>query len=140
MAEIFHLLNIKTDPAVVYNGLTSPKGLSSWWTTDTKALPEVGTVIDFRFGDEYFVQMQIERLVPDELVNWKCITGDKEWIGTKIRFALSKSENGTSLRFYHSNWAEATDFFASCNYNWGWYLTSLKEYCETGKGKPFQSH
>ena len=139
MAEIFHLLNIKTEPALVFNSLTSQKGLSSWWTTETKAVDEVGTVIDFSFGDEYFVQMQIERLVPDELVSWKCITGDKEWINTQIRFELSKSENGTSLRFYHSKWAEATDFFASCNYNWGWYLTSLKEYCETGKGKPFQS-
>jgi hypothetical protein len=41
------------------------------------------------------------------------------------------------LRFTHGAWREMTDFFAACNYNWGFYMRSLKAYCETGKGQPF---
>ena len=29
------------------------------------------------------------------------------------------------------------EFYAHCNFQWGKYLVSLKEYCETGKGFPF---
>ena len=30
-----------------------------------------------------------------------------------------------------------TDLFAHCNYHWGFYMRSLKAYCETGEGEPF---
>jgi hypothetical protein len=36
------------------------------------------------------------------------------------------------------NWREPTDFFASCNYHWGYYLRSLKLLLETGEGTPFK--
>ena len=29
------------------------------------------------------------------------------------------------------------DGLATCNYHWGFYMRSLKSYCETGKGQPF---
>jgi hypothetical protein len=32
------------------------------------------------------------------------------------------------------------DFYANCNFHWGFYLQSLKDFCESGKGKPFQAH
>jgi hypothetical protein len=72
-------------------------------------------------------------------VEWECLEGDKEWVGTNFSFALDEKEGKTTLRFAHKSWRAITDFYAGCNYNWGWHLTSLKEYCETRKGRPYQS-
>ena len=64
---------------------------------------------------------------------------------TKVYQAITEEEglknwwtNQTILRFTHGNWRESTDFFASCNYHWGYYLRSLKLLLETGEGTPFQ--
>jgi len=82
--------------------------------------------------------MKITNLEDKQKVEWECLQGDKEWMGTNFVFELEEKNNKTTLRFTHSNWKEVTDFYASCNYHWGWYMTSLKNYCETGKGQPFK--
>lgn len=82
--------------------------------------------------------MIIRNLIPNEKVEWQCEIGDKEWVETKLIFEIEEKGDGSVLRFTHDDWIEETDFFASCNYQWGYYLRSLKQYCETGKGTPFQ--
>jgi hypothetical protein len=59
-------------------------------------------------------------------------------VGTKIAFDLEKQSDQTLLRFFHTGWRQQTDFYASCNYNWGFYMRSLKLYSETGRGEPFE--
>ncbi len=60
-----------------------------------------------------------------------------EWVGTVITFDLEADGDVTRLRFGHRDWRESNDFFASCNYQWGRYTESLKQYCETGVGNPW---
>ena len=138
MADIKHLLTIMSPPERVYRAITEQAGLASWWTKETKAKTEIGSVAEFKFGDRYHNKMRIARLEPYRRVSWECLEGDAEWIGTTFTFELDPLSDGTRLRFTHGNWREATDFFASCNYNWGYYMRSLKSYCETGDGTPFQ--
>ena len=82
--------------------------------------------------------MYVKELVKNKMVEWECIDGDKEWIGTRINFSIFPDEDGTRLLFSHYEWKEETDFYASCNFQWGRYMKSLKDYCETGKGDPFK--
>ncbi len=139
MANIKHYLLIKALPNIVYKALTSNEGLRGWWTLEAKTDEQVGGVAEFKFGDRYHNKMKIVKLVPNKLVEWECIEGDKEWIGTNFVFDLEEKEGDTILRFTHGNWKEETDFFASCNYHWGYYMQSLKQYCETGGGTPFSA-
>ena len=139
MAEIIHLFTINSTKEKVYEAITTQEGLSNWWTEDTIAKPEVDSVAEFRFGDRYLNKMRVTNLVENQLVEWECIEGDKEWIGTTFLFDLEEKDSTTILRFSHNNWKEETDFFASCNFNWGYYLNSLKQYCETGEGTPFNN-
>jgi len=139
MANIKHYLLIKASPEKVYKALTSTEGLKGWWTLEAKTDEQVGGVAEFIFGEYYYNKMKIVELVQNKKVEWECIKGDKEWIGTNFVFSLDEKDGDTILRFTHSNWKEETDFFASCNYNWGYYLRSLKLYCETGIGTPFSS-
>ena len=137
MPDIKHLLRINASPSNVFKAITETEGLSNWWTRQAKAKPAINSIAVFDFGDKYHNEMRITDLTDGKKVMWKCEVGDKEWVGTNIIFELSNEDSKTILKFSHSGWKEATEFFASCSYNWGWYLTSLKKYCETGKGTPF---
>ncbi len=139
MPSIKHYLHIKAQPEKVYNAITKTGGLRGWWTAEAKADEIVGGTAEFIFGERYYNKMRITNLEPDKELEWKCLEGDKEWIGTTFLFDLEEKDGGTILRFSHNNWKEETDFFASCNYNWGYYLNSLKKYCETGVGTPFNN-
>jgi len=137
MYEIKHLVTIDAPVPVVYMALTEQEGLAGWWTTDTLAKAIVGSIAGFRFGDRYHNTMRIDGLEQDSRVEWACLDGDPAWVETTIVFDLENREGSTILRFSHANWREMTDFFAACNYQWGFYMRSLKSYCETGKGQPF---
>ncbi len=139
MPSIKHYLLIKAHPEKVYNAITKTGGLRGWWTVEAKADERVGGIAEFIFGERYYNKMKITNLLINKKVEWKCLEGDKEWIGTTFLFNLEEKDGSTILRFSHNNWKEESDFFASCNYNWGYYLNSLKKYCETGVGTPFNN-
>jgi uncharacterized protein YndB with AHSA1/START domain len=139
MESIRHYLEIKSPAGKVYKAITEEDGLKSWWTDDVIANPEKGSIAEFRFGDQYHDKMRITNLTKNKNIQWVCIAGHEEWLDTEFIFDLEERAGKTILRFVHGKWREATDFFGHCNYHWGWYMTSLKEYCETGKGRPFIS-
>jgi len=137
MAGIKHYLLIKASPEKVYTALTTTKGLKGWWTSEAEAEEFVGGIAEFIFGDQYHNKMKVTYLEPNKKIEWECLEGDKEWVGTTIIFNIEKKLDDTILRFTHGNWKVETDFFASCNYHWGYYMSSLAKYCETGNGTPF---
>ena len=137
MAGIKHYLLIKASPEKVYIALTTTEGLKGWWTSEANAEEFVGGIAEFIFGDQYHNKMKVTYLKPNKKIEWECLEGDKEWVGTTFLFDLEEKNGSTILRFSHNNWKEETDFFASCNYHWGYYMSSLAKYCETGKGTPF---
>ena len=139
MANIKHYLLIKALPEKVYKALTSTEGVRGWWTLEAKTDEQVGGVAEFIFGEQYHNKIRITKLLDNNKVEWECIQGDKEWIGTTFLFDLEEKEGDTILKFTHAKWREETDFFASCHYNWGYSLRSLKLYCETGSGTPFSA-
>lgn len=137
MADILHNLIIKAPKEKVFKAITEQEGLAGWWTADVKAEPKVDSIAEFNFGDNYHNEMRITYLKPNKKVEWECIQGDEEWVGTTFTFELEDRDDHVVLRFGHKDWRKATDFFASCNYNWGRYMASLKDFCETGVGDPF---
>lgn len=138
MTSIKHDLVINASAEKVYKALTTKNGVAGWWTPDTVIGKNVGDKNEFNFGSKYHNLMTIKELTSNKRVEWFCEIGDKEWIGTRLVFEIEKQDNNSFIRFTHDDWEEETDFFASCNYHWGYYLRSLKQYCETGKGTPFQ--
>jgi uncharacterized protein YndB with AHSA1/START domain len=159
MPDIRHEILIGAPAAVLYTALTSQQGLSAWWTPGTEATPVVNSIARFPFGSGYFKRMKIVSLQPDNFVQWECIEGAEEWIGTIISFKLQagdketllklhpelsdqisqlkNSNHGTVLVFHHDNWRKQTAMFAECNYTWGQFLRSLKDLCEKGTGRPW---
>lgn len=158
MPNIHHFILIGSSKEKVFDALSSQSGLSAWWTPHTKISSELGSIARFSFGPEYFKDMKITKLRPFEEVQWQCIAGAQEWIGTTITFQLISGnkeflrkihpeiegqieqlvyDSGTLLMFHHEGWSSYSPMFAECNYTWGQFLRSLKLLCETGKGKPW---
>jgi uncharacterized protein YndB with AHSA1/START domain len=137
MPEIIHRVGIACSANEVYNALTTDKGLSQWWTTDTTGAGAVGSIIQFRFGGGG-PDFEVAELQPDLLVRWKH-SGEMPgpWIGTEVSFQLNIEGSQTFVKFVHSNWKETSDFMAHCSTKWAVFLLSLEEAIEKGQGKPY---
>lgn len=134
--EVTNYLNVPRKQ--VYEALTTQKGLSETWTRQCSVKSETGTVLEFGFGEEDPTRFEITELKPDEKISWLCMESDPEWVGTSVSFELREKNGKTTVTLRHSDWGEVTEFYRWCNYNWSFFLYSLKQYCEEGKGIPFQ--
>ena len=137
MYSILHSFHINAPVSEVYESLSTVNGLQNWWTRDVRGNTDVDGTLEFRFGTHGFIKVRIANYKPGKEVHWICTDAHPEWINTTISFTLVESEGKTKVRFKHEGWKEATDFYASCNFSWGRYLESLRNFCETGRGNPF---
>jgi uncharacterized protein YndB with AHSA1/START domain len=141
MVDIIHRIGIKSPASEVYKALTTLKGLSNWWTEEVSGDEQPGGKITFSFRSKTGESigktvMEVQELNSGKDVRWRCIEGPEEWIGTDITFQLSNQDSQTILLFGHRNWREAVEFTSHCSMKWAVFLLSLREYIETGKGKP----
>jgi len=141
MPDIIHRIGIKSSPPKVYKALSTLDGLAHWWTEEVEGDEQVGGKIQFTFRSETGdikgkMVMEVQELSPQKNVRWRCVDGPDEWIGTDITFEWSEQDDQTIIIFGHRNWREAVEFMAHCSMKWAVFLLSLREYVETGKGKP----
>ncbi|HEY2148183.1 MAG TPA: SRPBCC domain-containing protein, partial [Pirellulales bacterium] len=112
MVELLHQIDIQAPAARVYDAITSPDGLRSWWTDDCTAEPRVGSIAEFRFfGGKVVFRMRIEELIPARHIVWKCIAGPDEWPETHIAWDITEQGGTTRLRFEQSGWPHIEGHF-----------------------------
>ncbi len=141
MVDINHRIGIRASVSKVYAALSTPEGVASWWTKDTTGDSRVGGKMNTRFtspdGKEIGnMTFDVLELVPNKKVHWRFQSGPPEWIGTDVVFTLSQVEGYTIVLFSHKNWREFVEFTAHCSMKWATFMLSLREFVETGKGKP----
>ena len=141
MADILHRIGIKAPLSKVYQAVSTIEGLASWWTEETKGDAGKGGKITFTFTSPSGeivgeMVMEVTKLAAPHTVAWICLDGPPDWIGTKFTFELSEQDGQTILIFGHRDWAEATESLAHCSMKWAVFLLSLKDYVQTGKGRP----
>jgi len=137
MPDILHEVTIASTPDEVYKAISEQEGLTSWWAAQAVVQPKVGSVGEFKFsGGRFVIKMELTNLEPGRKVYWTVKDGVPEWRDTHVTYDLTPADNGTKVRFVHRNFASTEGSMAGASYNWAWYLTSLKDYLETGKGRP----
>ncbi len=142
MADIVHRVGIHSPAAKVYEALSTLNGLAHWWTDEVEGSAAVGGTIGFRFRSKktnevigVFV-MEVRELSAPSRVAWRCLEGPPEWVGTDITFDLSWQGDQTIVLFAHKNWRETVEFTYHCSMKWATFMLSLRDYVETGTGKP----
>lgn len=136
---LMHMVVINADANKIYEALSTTKGLASFWTTDSHAEPQVGSIAKFGFHGPV-LEMKVDELEPGKRVRWSTSNGFPEWKGTTVTWDIKPAKDGgNEVVFNHEGWPEdlpAADL-ASVNYSWGRVVGRLKKYAETGKPEPF---
>jgi uncharacterized protein YndB with AHSA1/START domain len=134
---IMHLVKITASPAQVYRELTTAEGVRNWWTRDAALEPKIGGAGEFAFyGRQHVIKVRVEELVPETRVTWKFISAAPGWEGSTATFYLRNEDGGTVLAFAHRGLPRADETYAGATTRWGYYLTSLQQFLESGGGGP----
>ena len=149
MVDILHSMRIEAPVSKVYEALTTVEGLQGWWTkwiSFVKGSWEKGSVIRVGFADDKFANtFEITKLEENKKVEWKCVDepGEWSWAGTNITFDLKEevvefygNKNMTLIKLTHVGFKEGNDFYRECNSRWLFFLLSMKDLLEKGKGMP----
>jgi uncharacterized protein YndB with AHSA1/START domain len=135
--EIWHEILINASPTEVFGALTDVTKLAHWWTTDVRGESAIEKKLEFWFSGFRAAVIEVISIEPDQLVHWRVVDGGAEgWIDTEVEFKVFRDQDKTFLHFRHSNWKESARAFPHCSMGWAIFLLSLKEFVETGKGRP----
>jgi uncharacterized protein YndB with AHSA1/START domain len=141
MKVIHHVLDVDAPASKIWNAITEERGLAAWWSTSVHApAATVGARVEFTFAGDFNPVMEITTLDDGYELVWRCVGGHDPWADGLFRFQLATLEDGrTRLRFWQEYAVELSDdAYGIYNFNWGYYLESLRMLCVEGKGKPFE--
>jgi len=137
MPDIMHLIKIHASPEQVYQVLTTAEGIRNWWTRDAVLESKIGGTGELGFYEHRVTKIRVDELKAPVRVGWKTISSFRpEWDGTTITFDLRAEGSDTVLSFAHCGFEKADEVYALTTTGWGYYLVSLQQYLETGKGAP----
>ena len=141
MPDILHLLTIHASPERVYQALATAEGIRNWWTREAELDPKLGGTGEFQFYEGKGVtKVRVDALEPPVRLGWTVIAANAPggWAGTKITFDLAAKGSDTVLSFAHRGFKQADEGYALVTTGWAYYLVSLQQYLERGKGTPQQ--
>lgn len=141
MADIIHRIGIRAPLAKVYAAVSTVEGVAGWWTRETTGDSRPGGSMQARFRDPAGAEIGVmtfalQHLNPDKEVRWHVTAGPQEWVGTTVTFDLTRDGDTPIVAFAHRNWPAAGEFMAHCSMKWATFLLSLRQFVETGKGRP----
>ena len=139
MKTIIHSFRVHAAPSRVYRALTTEGGLSGWWTTAVSIDDGPPAVVHFTFHGDFHPRIEVTGSAEDRSVAWTCVGGHENWRDNTFSFTLDERDGETQVHFVQEYAQELSDeVYGVYNFNWGYYLNSLKRLCETGEGAPFE--
>ncbi len=139
MTTILLRVPVDSDPKTVYEAVATTQGVNGWWSNHTQGPEGVGSTIKVGIPDAPMTfDFQVTEDVPQSTVQWRCLAGPPEWIGTDIRFIVQTDDDGhTSVLFSHDGWKTTEESFPFIAYSWAQILPRLKKLAEDGAPDPY---
>jgi uncharacterized protein YndB with AHSA1/START domain len=138
MVDIRHHVGITAAPERVCDAFATVEGLGGWWTRQVEGDAGPGGKLSFFFGQpEPSAVMEVTGSASPRRVEWRCISGPDEWLGTRVSFDIRPNGEETFVLFSHAGWREQSDFMAHCSTKWAYFLLGLKSGLEGGKATPY---
>ena len=142
MKSIHHVVDMDAAPERLWWALTEPEGLAGWWSTRVEVPKfEVGAVTRWTLAGDFNPDMELVGFERASAVTWRCVGGHRPWRNSTFRFEWGSLDADRSrLRFWQEYAVELDDdAYGVYNFNWGYYLESLRLLCVEGTGKPFDA-
>ena len=140
MKVIHHVLDIDAGTSAAWVALTTEAGLAGWWSPRVSVTGTgAGAQISFVFDGDFNPVMEVTGAEEGRRLVWQCTGGHANWQDNTFTFELAGLPGGrTRLRFTQDYATELSDDdYGIYNFNWGYYLESLRLLITTGAGKPF---
>ena len=137
MPDILHQFPVNAPAEKVFEAISTPAGLDSWWTKTSSGQAESGALFHFHFEPDYHWTGLVSKCVPASTFEFTMQTSDEDWEGTRVGFELTREQDGTIVRFYHTGWKTENQHFRISSFCWAMYLRLLKRNLETGEFVPY---
>ena len=138
MADIYHDFPIRASLERVYEAVSTPRGLDSWWTRRSSGQPEEGAEFELWFGPEYDWRARVTRVVSPSEFELQMTKADSDWLGTRVGFRLDGLVDTTQVRFYHTGWPTPNEHWRVSCFCWAMYLRVLRRHLEHGEDVPYE--
>jgi uncharacterized protein YndB with AHSA1/START domain len=139
VGEYAKTIEVRAPADAVHQAITTPAGLSGWWTKATGS-GDTGGELQFRFSALDPLVVDVKRADRPSAVDWtvrEC-SFMPDWVGTRPTFRIATNDSGGSeLSFCHHGLVSELECFDECRQGWDYYLASLRSFVETGSGSPF---
>jgi uncharacterized protein YndB with AHSA1/START domain len=136
---------ISARPESVYKAITNE--IDKWWTVLSNRALQVGDRLVVRFEKTTSWVMTVSQAIPNRSLAWnvaeanhdlECITRKDEWKETNIIWKIAGNETESTVTLTHQGLIPSLECYEICQSGWGYFLGSLKNYLETGKGYPYK--
>ena len=88
MADIFQQFPIKAPAEAVFQAISTPAGLDTWWTKRSSGQPVEGATYELGFGPGYDWRAVVSRCAPNSVFEVEMTSAVDEWRGTRIGLLL----------------------------------------------------
>jgi uncharacterized protein YndB with AHSA1/START domain len=139
-------LAIDAPPEAVFDALTTLPGLAGWWTTVSGsglAGGELRFVFAGEGGSDEPLIIHVTAAQRPSTVRWSCLqyTLLADWAGTTLSFEVQpRQAGGSTLTFVHTGLTPRLECYRDCKNGWDHFLPSLRDFVESGRGRPWGSH
>ena len=138
MADIFNNFVIKAPAMRVFEAVSAPAALDTWWTKQSSGEPRPGAEYVLWFGPEHDWRAVVSRCIPGREFELTVNKAQEDWQGTRVGFILDEKDGRTQARFYHVGWPLDNDHYRVSCYCWPMYLRLLRRYVEHGEVVPYE--
>jgi len=133
MPDILHHFPIRASRERVFQAISTPRGLDSWWTKTSAGEPVEGSEYQLGFGPGYDWRAKVTRSVPDSEFELQLTSAVPDWQDTRVGFALTEKDSVTDVSFHHLGWPEGNEHYRISCYCWAMYLRVLRRHLEFGE-------
>ena len=136
---------ISAKPESVFRAIA--KDIDKWWTELSNQAAQIGDQLTVQFEKTTSWVMTVSEAFPNRSLVWEVVEANHdldelvekdEWKGTTIKWEIAQTERGCKVTLTHQGLVPALECYKICHAGWGYFLGSLKNYLETGKGSPFK--
>ena len=136
-----HQLHVHATPTAIHDALTTAAGLRGWWAKDSDIGAGSPAEHELRFvkGDRRVTMRFRVDHADASRVQWTCIANDNPiWIGSTLVWSTEPSDDGATLRFEHSGFADGPPpAHAMTVEGRQHFVASLRDYLHDGVGRPW---
>jgi uncharacterized protein YndB with AHSA1/START domain len=136
--DIVHQLIARVPPEKVYQALTEPAQLASWFADKvTGNTAQVGAEAAFHYN-RGVIRIQITELEPDRKVVWKILQGLPGWEGVtgEMTWLLTTPYPGTMITLTHTGWLSMDGPYPSTNHKIGSLIDQMRAFVEASEVEP----